>query len=373
MVVRAVNGVGASGSVWMLATPGRILAPDRLQAEAGDGLVELMWAARLRMVANDPNKPRASGVFSRSASLAKLLTKVEQVAETNTRVLVLGETGVGKGLLAQTIHHSSRPRKQAFISVNCGALPAGLVESELFGHERGAFTCAVVRRSGFFEQAHGGTLFLDEIGDLPLEAQRVLLHILEENRLMRIGGKASIPVDVRVIAATNRDLRRAVRERTFRADLYYRLSVFPLVMPPLRARREDIPLLAAHFVHQHTQELQRPVPVLSAEVVSHLQGYAWPGNVRELAHWIQRLVIVCEGERIEMADVLAIADMRLSLPPVAQGAEGEDEKQRIIEALKRTNWMVSGDRGAARLLGMSAQTLRYRMCKYGIQQPKKSS
>ena len=187
--------------------------------------------------------------------------------------------------------------------------PLGLVESELFGHERGAFTGAVGRRIGFFEQAHGGTLFLDEIGDLPLEAQRVLLHILEEDRLTRVGGKASIRVDVRIIAATNRDLRKAIRAGTFREDLYYRLSVFPLMVPPLRERREDIPVLATHFVRQYAQRFKRPEPVLSAEVLAHLQGYAWPGNVRELAHWMQRLVIVCEGARIEMTDVLAIADV----------------------------------------------------------------
>ena len=331
------------------------------------------------MIANDPTKSQASGLFSRSATLAELRTKVEQVAETDTEVLVLGETGVGKGLLAQTIHQSSPRHKQAFIPVNCGALPAGLVESELFGHERGAFTGAVTRRIGFFERAHRGTLFLDEIGDLPLESQRVLLHVLEEKRLTRLGGKASIPVDVRIIAATNRHLQRAVEEGTFRADLYYRLRVFPLVVPPLRARREDIPLLAAHFVRQYAQRFKRPEPRLGDGVMEYLQAHAWPGNVRELAHRMQRAVIVCEGARIELTDVLAAGaeGKALSLPvpasSVAQGAAGEDEKQRIVAALERANWVVSGDRGAARLLGMTAQTLRYRMRKYGIQRPPKSS
>ena len=222
---------------------------------------------------------------------------------------------------------------------------------------------------------------------MPLEAQRVLLHVLEGDRLTRVGGKGSILVDVRIIAATNRDLQRAIREGTFRADLYYRLGVFPLVVPPLRERRADIPLLATHFVREHAQRFQRPVPSLSDEALAHLQGYAWPGNVRELVHWMERLVIVCEEERIELADVLAIEGMGLALSPsaspVAQEvegrdkkwplAEGADEQQRIVAALERTNWMVSGDRGAARLLGMSAQTLRYRMRKYGIQRPKKSS
>ncbi|MDE2808088.1 MAG: sigma 54-interacting transcriptional regulator [Gemmatimonadota bacterium] len=340
----------------------------------------------MRVVTDDPNRPQPSGVFSRSPTIAELLTKVEQVAETDTQVLVLGETGVGKGVLAQTIHNMSSRRERDFIAVNCGALPPGLVESELFGHEKGAFTGAVARRSGFFERAHEGTLFLDEIGDLPLEAQRVLLHVLDGDRLTRVGGKASIRVDVRIIAATNRDLRRAIRDGTFREDLYYRLSAFPLVLPPLRERREDIPLLATHFVREHAQRLQRSVPSLSAEALAHLQGYAWPGNVRELAHWMERAVIVCEGERIALADVLAIEDMGLSPPsasPVVQEVEerdkkrpraaGEDEQQRIVAALERTNGMVSGDRGAARLLGMSVQTLRYRMRKYGIKRPKKSS
>ena len=334
-------------------------------------------------VAEKKNKQPTADILSHSPVIARLLKKVGQVAKANARVLVLGETGVGKGLLAQTIHHKSARRAHAFIAVNCGALPAGLVESELFGYERGAFTGAVARRSGFFEQAHRGTLFLDEIGDLPLESQRVLLHILEEDRLTRVGGKASIPVDVRIIAATNRDLQRAVREGTFREDLYYRLSVFPVVLPPLRDRREDIPLLAAHFLRQHAQQLQRPVPSLSAEVLAHLQEYAWPGNVRELAHWIQRAVIVCEGERIEWAEVLEVGlalSSSASALPVAQGVEGQEEKrpmaagaaerQRMVAALEKTNWMVSGDRGAARLLGMSAQTLRYRMGKYGVERPK---
>ena len=231
----------------------------------------------------------------------------------------------------------------------------------------------------FFERAHGGTLFLDEIGDLPLEAQRVLLHVLEENHLRRIGGKESIPVDVRIIAATNRDLQRAVRDGTFREDLYYRLSAFPLVLPPLRERREDIPLLATHFVREYALRFQRPVPTLGDGVMEYLQAHSWPGNVRELAHRMQRAVIVCEGERIKVIDVLSAGAEELALslpasaPPVAQRAEGEDEKQQIIAALERTNWVVSGDRGAARLLGMSAQTLRYRMRKYGIQRPQKSS
>lgn len=212
----------------------------------------------------------------------------------------------------------------------------------------------------------------------------MLLHILEEGRLTRVGGTASIPVDVRIIAATNRDLQQAIQEGTFREDLYYRLSVFPLVVPPLRERREDIPLLATHFVDHHAQRLQRPVPSVSAEAQAYLQAYDWPGNVRQLDHWMYRMVILCEGERLELADVLAAEAMGRvssssagSVAPEAEEqdeepslAEGEDEKQHIIAALRRTNWIVSGDRGAAHLLGMSHQTLRYRMGKYGIKRPK---
>jgi transcriptional regulator with GAF, ATPase, and Fis domain len=316
--------------------------------------------------------------------MARLLQQAEKAAKTDASILVLGETGVGKGLLAKTIHALSARHKRKLITVNCGGLPAALVESELFGHERGAFTNAVQRRIGRFERADGSTLFLDEIGDLPLAAQQVLLHILEEDHLMRIGGAASIPVDVRIIAATNRDLYQAVQERMFRADLYQRLKTFPVVLPPLRERREDIPPLAAHFVHQYARKFQQPVLTLSDEALAHLQAYDWPGNVRELAQWVERMVILCEGERLERADVLTAEEMELALAslaaaePMALEAEEQwqpaeqEEKQRIIAALQRQNWVVSGKQGAARLLGMSPQKLRYRMRKYRIQSPKKS-
>lgn len=304
------------------------------------------------------------------------------MAKTSTKVLVLGETGVGKGLLARIIHRSSLRSTKDFISINCGALPPGLVESTLFGHEKGAFTGAVRQNIGWFERAHGGTLFLDEIGDLPLDSQRVLLKVLEDRGLTRVGGRQVIPIDVRIVAATNRDLQRAVQERTFRNDLYYRLNEFPLTLPPLRDRREDIPLLADSFLHRFAKEQQRSVLTLSDEALAYLQEYSWPGNVRQLDHWILRALIMCDGERIELAEVLMAEAMESAsaspadTSPVAPEAEGAremrpvDEKQRIVEALRLTNWVVSGNRGAERLLGMSAQTLRYRMRKYGIQRPK---
>ena len=313
-------------------------------------------------------------VHSQSWAMRQVMEQTVRVAETAMTVLVLGETGTGKGLLAQTIHETSTRRKRPFIQVNCGALPTGLVESELFGHEKGAFTGAASRQLGRFELADGGTLFLDEIGDLPLESQRVLLHILEENALTRVGGGQPVSVDVRVIAATNRDLRQAIQEGTFREDLFYRLSVFTLELPPLRQRQEDIPSLAAHFAERYAQHLRRPVPTLDERVVAHLQGYAWPGNVRELEHLIHRAVLLCEGGVIRVGDLLLPSVGRRvedTVPLAPSAGEGLDEKQQLVEALQETHWRIYGVHGAAALLGMHPEKLRYRMQKYGLQRPKK--
>ncbi len=267
------------------------------------------------------------------------------------------------------------------ITVNCGGLSAGLVESELFGHERGAFTNAVQRRIGRFEQANGSTLFLDEIGDMPLEAQRTLLQVLEEGHLTRVGGTDSIPIDVRIMAATNRDLPRAIAERTFREDLYHRLSVVPLEVPPLRQRREDILLLAEHFMQRYARKLKRSMPNLSDEVIAYWQRYAWPGNVRELDNCIHRAMIFHEGAALEMADVLPPA----SAPsvPLVEASVGRDwtgrkaeaaqaEQQQIEEALQATKGRIYGEHGAAQLLGIGPEKLRYYMRKYGVERPKKS-
>ena len=349
-----------------------------------DGLLSDIASLDVRVDPDEQNGSRALGlsVLGQSPAMTQLLEKVGQVAETDITALVLGETGVGKGLIAQMLHDLNPRRENAFIQVNCGALPAGLVESELFGYEKGAFTGAVERKIGCFERAHGGTLFLDEIGDLPLDAQRALLHILEEDHLTRVGGGVSIPIDVRVIAATNRDLKKAVQERTFREDLFYRLDAFPLVLPPLRKRREDIPILAAHFIAQFAEELQRPVPSLGDEVIAHLQAHSWPGNVRELDHLIRRAVVVCQGDVIKVEDVPLSAEdedeagsllLAASAPSVEQGAGDKDEKRQIMDALQVTNWVIYGDRGAARLLGMNPERLRSRMRVYGLRRPKKSS
>ena len=317
------------------------------------------------------------GFLSQSQAMARLLDQVESMAETDMTVLVLGETGVGKGVLARLLHNLSPRQANPFIPVNCGGLSAGLIESELFGHEKGAFTSANAQKIGYFERADGGTLFLDEVGDLPLDSQRALLHILEEGHLTRVGGEQSIPVDVRVVAATNKDLEEAIQAGTFREDLFYRLSVLSVVLPPLRERQEDIPLLAAHFASRCAEQLGRPTPVLGEEVVAHLQQYAWPGNVRELEHIVQQAVVLGDRDVIQVADVpLQATEVELALP-VEQGfdgdAEDEDEKQRILAALQATNWRIYGPRGAARLLDIGPEKLRYRMRKHGLQRPEKPS
>ena len=304
-------------------------------------------------------------LLTQNEAMVQLLEQVEQIAQTDLTMLVLGETGVGKGVLARRIHRLSQRRGQSFVALNCSALPSGLLESELFGHEKGAFTSAVKRHIGCFERANYGTLFLDEIGDLPLEFQRALLRILEEHHLVRVGGEELIPVDVRVIAATNRDLQEAIRATTFREDLFYRLNAFSVVVPPLRDHRDDIPLLAERFARQYAQKLRRPVPSLSAELMAHLQRHTWPGNVRELEHLIQRAVVLCQN------DVIEVADVPLEPSAFEQAGAIKTEKQQIVEALQATGGRIYGERGAAHLLGMNPERLRSRMRVYGLQRPKK--
>ncbi len=323
-------------------------------------------------------RPSPWVVPSRSPAMQEVMQEVAQVAETDMNVLILGETGTGKGILAQTIHETSNRSGQSFVQVNCGALPTTLIESELFGHEKGSFTGANTRQLGRFELANGGAIFLDEIGDLSLESQRVLLHILEENTLTRVGGQQPIAVDVRVIAATNRDLRQAIAEGAFREDLFYRLSVFTIELPPLRQRQEDLSALVTHFVNRSALDLKQPAPRLDAEASAALYAHAWPGNVRALEHVLQRAVLLCKGGVVRVEDLVLssvarpaaegpIRDVDKATPP----PEGGDEKQQILAALQATHWRVSGVHGAAALLGMHPEKLRYRMQKYGLRRPKK--
>jgi DNA-binding NtrC family response regulator/ligand-binding sensor domain-containing protein len=364
---------------------------------------DLNYSAPLEVpliVEPDPQQGRIEGLeaqlgqgeaqfIGNSRALRSAIEQLRAVAQTEMSVLVLGETGTGKGLAARAIHQLSRRQGGPFIQVNCGAIPEGLVESELFGHEKGAFTGAVARRVGRFELANRGTLFLDEVGDLPLEAQQALLQVLQEGTLQRVGGHQTIAVDVRVIAATNRDLRSAMAQGRFREDLFFRLGAFILSLPPLRQRREDIGLLVHHFAERFARHLNRPAPRIEAQVLRYLENYAWPGNVRELEHLVQRAVLLCEDNHIQLADVpLWGAALAPALPQArplsseasalsslddhlarSQSQSQEEERRLVLEALEACNWIVYGPRGAAQLLGIHPERLRRLMRKLGLKRP----
>ena len=302
-------------------------------------------------------------VIGESPAILGALENVRKVARTDSTVLVTGETGTGKELIVRAIHSLSRRKDKLLVKVNCAALPASLIESELFGHERGAFTGALTRKIGRFELASGGTLFLDEVGELPLELQAKLLRVLQDGEFERVGGTQTLKVDVRLVAATNRDLERAVSEERFRADLYYRLNVFPIVIPPLRSRPQDIPGLARHFAALYASKMGKRIGPLGSDVMDRLAAYAWPGNVRELQHVIERAVILSPEGRFELGDVLP----RAGEAPTRPGRSLEDvERQHIVAVLEENGWRVSGDRGAARILGLKRTTLEARMKKLGI-------
>ena len=304
-----------------------------------------------------------------SDALGEVRRQIQEVAWTDLTVLVLGETGTGKGLAARAIHELSERAHKPFVHVNCGALQDGLVGSELFGHERGAFTGAIARRLGKFELADGGTIFLDEIGDLPPESQTRLLHVLQDCIIERVGGTQGLSVDVRVIAATNRELAQAVRETAFRADLYYRLNVFPIRIPPLRERKEDIPLLTAYFVRRFAAHLNQPEPRIDEEAVTVLMEYDWPGNVRELEHTLQRAVISARGGSVRPAH-FGMGTMHSGASPEDGSLEivplQEYERRYIARVLSRTGGVIHGQNGAAKLLDMKPTTLRSRLERLGL-------
>jgi formate hydrogenlyase transcriptional activator len=303
-------------------------------------------------------------IIGESPAVLGVLASVRHVAKTDSTVLVTGETGTGKELIVRAIHDLSQRKDKLLVKVNCAALPAGVIESELFGHEKGAFTGALMRKVGRFELAHRGTLFLDEVGDLPLELQAKLLRVLQDGEFERVGGTQTLKVDVRLIAATNRDLERAVSEGRFRADLYYRLNVFPIVIPPLRERKQDIPRLARHFAMMYASKMGKNVGNVSADVLERLTAYDWPGNVRELQNIIERTVILSPTGRFELGAVVAGSSGASSK---AQTRSLEDvERQHIATVLEETGWRVSGERGAAQILGLKRTTLEARMKKLGI-------
>ena len=319
-------------------------------------------------------------IVGQSRALAEVIEKVKLVASTDSSVLILGETGTGKELVARAVHSNSARRNRPLVKVNCAALPVGLIESELFGHEKGAFTGAIDRRIGRFELAHGGTIFLDEIGDMPPDLQAKLLRVLQEQEFERVGGSNLIKVDVRVIAATNRDLFRSASEGTFRQDLYYRLNVFPVQLPPLRERREDIPPLVHYFVRRFSLKIGRKIARIQRETMERLMNYSWPGNVRELENVIERAVILSRGIELEVApgvlpETAVVAPRQSPVPRAAQEESevpspqsiDQVERNHILEVLMRTNWRIEGTDGAAALLKLNPSTLRSRMKKLGVQ------
>jgi len=302
-------------------------------------------------------------IVGEGPSLRAVLKQAETVAPTDSTVFITGETGTGKELIARAIHHLSPRRERTFIKVNCAAIPTGLLESELFGHERGAFTGAIAQRIGRFELAHGGTIFLDEVGDIPLELQPKLLRVLQEQEFERLGSTQTIRVDVRLVAATNRDLAEMVAARTFRSDLYYRLRVFPLLMPPLRERQEDIPALVRYFVEKHARRMNRAVETIPAETLDLLVRYPWPGNIRELENLIERAVIVSPGPVLRVP----LSELKAPSEPVGDNLTlRAAERDHILKALEATNWVLAGPRGAAARLGMKRTTLQSKMRKLGV-------
>jgi formate hydrogenlyase transcriptional activator len=301
------------------------------------------------------------GIVGSSGALCKVLDEIRIVAPTDATVLIEGETGTGKEVIAHAIHTNSSRRNRPFVKLNCAAIPLGLLESELFGHEKGAFTGAVTQRVGRFEAANGGTLFLDEVGDIPLELQAKLLRVLQEQEFERLGSTYTRRVDVRVVAATNRDLATLVAEKHFRMDLYYRLNVFPIAVPPLHQRLEDVPMLVAHFVHRYADRMSKQISRISKSAMETLMGYPWPGNIRELQNFVERAVILTMGDVLRLP---ALPPHRVNRPEHMTLAEAE--RDHILNALQGSNWVVGGASGAAARLGVKRTTLIAKMRRGGL-------
>jgi formate hydrogenlyase transcriptional activator len=310
------------------------------------------------------NPRRFEQLIGKSRTLDVVLDQVERVAPTDSTVLIQGETGTGKELIARAVHNVSSRCGRPFIKLNCAAIPDALLESELFGHERGAFTGAIAQKVGRFEMADKGTLFLDEVGDIPLALQPKLLRVLQEQEFERLGGTRTHQVDARLVAATNRDLAGMVKRREFRDDLYYRLNVFPIQLPPLRARHEDVPLLVAHFVEIYSRRMGKQIEHIPAETMSALSFYQWPGNIRELQNFIERSVILSAGTVLRPP----LAELKHSPELESLGAITLEEAERdhIRKTLEYTRWVVAGPNGAAARLGVKRSTLYFRMQKLGI-------
>lgn len=310
-------------------------------------------------------------IVGESPALRRVLKQVETVASTDSTVLIGGETGTGKELVARALHDLSPRCERTFVKINCAAIPTGLLESEMFGHEKGAFTGAISQKAGRFELGHRGTLFLDEVGDIPLELQPKLLRVLQEQEFERLGGTKTIKVDVRLVAATHRDLAKMVADGRFREDLYYRLNVFPLVLPPLRERLDDIPRLVHHFTHQFARRMGRRIETIPSAIMDALVRYPWPGNVRELQNVIERAVILTPGQSLQVPlSDLHLTEAQTPEPIPATVTLADAERDHILGALRETGWVVAGPNGAAARLGMKRSTLQKKMRKLGISRPK---
>jgi formate hydrogenlyase transcriptional activator len=316
-----------------------------------------------------PEETAFEGIVGQSAVLRNVLRLVDTVATGNSTVLLLGETGTGKELVARAIHNRSRRRNRTLVKLNCAAIPSGLLESELFGHERGAFTGAVTQKVGRLELADQGSLFLDEIGDIPLELQPKLLRVLQEQEFERLGSTRTKKVDVRIVAATHCDLEEMILEKQFRSDLYYRLNVFPICIPPLRERPEDIPLLVRHFVQEAARRMNKTIDAIPSATMEALSQYRWPGNIRELENVIERAVILSPSSVLRVP----LGDLRSRISPGHGSGKphtiADVEREHIRAVLKETGWVLSGPRGAATRLGLNRSTLYFRMKKLGIVRP----
>ncbi|MFL6438153.1 MAG: sigma-54 interaction domain-containing protein [Terriglobales bacterium] len=324
-----------------------------------------------RLRSNDRNRTESQfyQIVGDSTALESVLAEVERVAPTDSTVLILGETGTGKELIARAIHHTSRRCGRPFIKLNCAAIPFDLLESELFGHEKGAFTGAIAQKIGRFEMADTGTLFLDEIGDIPLALQPKLLRVLQEQEFERVGSGQTHRINVRLVAATHRDLNEMVRRREFRGDLYYRLNVFPVVLPPLRERRQDIPQLVRHFVDVLSRRMGKRIDRVPQETLSALTSYSWPGNVRELQNLVERAVIRSENGVLPNPVPKSDEDPVTGLP--TQGTLMDSERTLILKRLEAAGWVIGGPHGAAARLGLKRTTLIAKMKRLGISRPRR--
>jgi formate hydrogenlyase transcriptional activator len=333
------------------------------------GGLQMGAVATLGPIDLDRNARRFEQIIGNSSALESVLQQVEQVAPTDSTVLIQGETGTGKELIARAVHNLSARCGRPFIKLNCAAIPFDLLESELFGHERGAFTGAIAQKVGRFELADKGTLFLDEVGDIPPGLQPKLLRVLQEQEFERLGSTRTHQVDVRLVAATNRNLSDMVKRNEFRSDLYYRLNVFPLSLPPLRARREDIPPLVEHFVEIYVRRMRKQIETIPPETMSALASYEWPGNIRELQNFVERSVILSNGA--VLCPPLAELKHRPEVQSLGAVTLEEAERDHIRKTLEQTRWVVAGPNGAAARLGIKRSTLYFRMQKLGISRANK--